>query len=214
MPCRRGSEAHCPLPARVRCPEACVRGRDTHTAGRWSGGAWAQVPGDRSRVEEYLCPPSSQPRCPGVPPPPPLPYPQALVICLQVFSGRVGVFWSSGPCPVDHSVPGCRSACHLWAWTWEGLLRAPRVTSLLVPSFSGLAPHAEDRDSWPGPLCLGLLLVWEEQGCAGPAEGCETWSQKPCHWSPARPLAAACAVLIHFCPFTPPPVPERPLPSP
>lgn len=82
---------------------------------------------------------------PSLPHPPP-PYPQALVICLQMFSGRVRVFWSPSPCPLDHSVPGCQSACQLWAWTWEGLLRAPRVTSLPV--------------SWSGPF-----LLWTHPPC-------------------------------------------------
>lgn len=37
------------------------------------------------------------------------------------------------------------------------------------------------RLAWPScpALCVGLLPVWEEQGCARPTGGCETWSLKP-----------------------------------
>lgn len=154
-----------PLTVWARCPEACVRGCDAHTAGQ---GGWGGCLGPSARGQEQgggvpASPVFSASLSPSPPSPPPPPHPQALVVCLRVFSGGGGVFWSPCPCPVDRSVPGRRSACQLWAQTWERLLGDPRVTSLPA-SWSGpfllwTRPHAEDREGWPGPHVLPCAWV-------------------------------------------------------
>ena len=154
-----------PLTVWARCPEACVRGCDAHTAGQ---GGWGGVPGPKCQGTGAGWRSACVPCLLGLPVPksplpPPPPHPQALVVCLRVFSGGGGVFWSPCPCPVDRSVPGRQSACQLWAQTWERLLGDPRVTSLPA-SWSGpfllwTRPHAEDREGWPGPHVLPCAWV-------------------------------------------------------
>ena len=188
-----------PLTVWARCPEACVRGCDAHTAGQGWGG-WCLGPSARGQEQGGGVPafpvfsaslaPSPPPQEQGggvpafpvfsaslspSPPPPPPPHPQALVVCLRVFSGRMGVFWSPCPCPMDCSGPGCRSVCQLWAQTWERLLGAPRVTSLPA-SWSGpfllwTHPHAEDWEGWPGPHVLPCAWVSSWCGRSGDVPG-------------------------------------------